>query len=195
MIRIAFIRHGTTAWNRAGRIQGRSDIPLEPQARAEFAALTLPPEWHDAQVWASPLSRACQTAQALTGQPPLQAPDLIEMNWGDFEGLRGKDLIQDPNSGYRHLEDWGWSFRPPNGETPREVADRVANWMHGQTKDAVAICHIGTIRAALALAHGWDFTGPAPFRIKRKRLYGLTLHGTTITPSGEVRLPAKTAMP
>lgn len=173
MIRIAFLRHGPTEWNRAGRIQGRSDIPLDADAQSELATLSLPPVWSEAQVWTSPLQRAVQTAQALSAAPPAVSGDLTEMHWGAFEGQRGEDLIGDPASGYRHLEDWGWTFRPPGGETPRAVANRVSRWMQGLTEDAVAVCHIGVIRAALALAHGWDFTGTPPFQIKRKRLYGI----------------------
>ena len=37
MTRLALVRHGHTEWNRAGRIQGRSDIPLDTDARAELS--------------------------------------------------------------------------------------------------------------------------------------------------------------
>ena len=39
MTRLALLRHGHTDWNRAGRIQGRSDIALDDEARAELSAL------------------------------------------------------------------------------------------------------------------------------------------------------------
>ena len=42
MIRLALLRHGHTAWNRAGRIQGRSDIPLDAQAREDLSGYALP---------------------------------------------------------------------------------------------------------------------------------------------------------
>ena len=48
-------------------------------------------------------------------------------------------------------------------------------WLCSLTGDNVAVCHIGIMRVILALAWGWEFTGPAPFRIKRNRLYVVDL--------------------
>ncbi|CAO3404406.1 histidine phosphatase family protein [Azospirillum palustre] len=130
MIRLAFLRHGITAWNREGRIQGRTDIPLDPESREQLAALTLPPDWHDATLHASPLSRAVETATLLgKGRPIHTDPRLIEMDWGAWEGLHGRDLRADPASGYRDLEQWGWDFRPPNGESPADVRERLTGWL------------------------------------------------------------------
>jgi probable phosphoglycerate mutase len=41
--------------------------------------------------------------------------------------------------------------------------------------DAVAVCHIGVMRVLIAHAMGWNFSGPAPFQIKRNRLYILLI--------------------
>ena len=188
MTRIAFLRHGPTAWNRAGRIQGRSDIPLDIAARAEMESFALPEAWQTAGLWSSPLGRAVDTARALTGRAPRTSGDLIEMHWGSFEGQRGADLIADPGSGYRHLEDWGWDFCPPEGETPRAVAERVLTWARRQDQQTIAVTHIGVMRAALACAHGWDFRGAAPFQIKRRRLYVIEVTPDSVTPLGVVRL-------
>lgn len=171
MTRLALLRHGHTEWNRAGRIQGRSDIPLDAQARQELAGYRLPEEWAEADLWSSPLSRARETASIVSGKEPRLAPELIEMNWGAFEGKRGADLIADPQSGYRHIEEWSWDFRPPSGESPAEVGDRLQPWLARLTGDTVAVCHIGIMRVILARAWGWNFRGPAPFKIKRNRLF------------------------
>lgn len=189
MIRLALLRHGHTAWNRAGRIQGRSDIPLDDQAREELRGYSLPAPWDKAELWSSPLMRAAETAELAAGRPPRTAPELIEMNWGDWEGLHGLDLKADPNSGFRDIEDWGWHYRPPGGESPAEVWARIAPWLHGLTRDAIAVCHIGIMRMILARAYGWDFDGPAPFRIKRNRLFVVEMEGASLTPWAEpVRL-------
>lgn len=121
---------------------------------------------------------------------PKTSAALTEMNWGDWEGLRGQDLILDPNSGYRHIEDWGWDYRPPNGESPAEVWARLVPWLDGLRSDAVAVCHIGIMRVILAKATGWDFSGPAPFRIKRNRLYVVELEAMQAQPE-PVRLPRR----
>jgi probable phosphoglycerate mutase len=185
------LRHGHTPWNRAGRIQGRSDIALDAEAEAQLAALALPSPWDAATLWSSPLSRASRTATLVSDRAPRQAPELIEMDWGGWEGCRGVDLIADAKSGYRHIEHWGWDFRPPCGESPAEVRDRLMPWIETLTGDNVAVCHIGIMRVLLAQATGWGFSGEAPFRIKRNRLYVLDLNGGTLTLQPE---PARLAV-
>lgn len=182
MIRLALLRHGHTDWNRAGRIQGRSDIPLDAAAREELAAQCLPAPWDQADLWSSPLMRAAETAELVAGRAPATSAALTEMNWGDWEGQKGLELLEQKDSDYRHIEDWGWHYRPPGGETPGEVRDRLAPWLHSLTRDTVAVCHIGIMRVLLAQAHGWDFDGPAPFRIKRNRMFVIELDGDRMTP-------------
>ena len=180
MIRLALMRHGHTHWNRMGRIQGRSDIALDDQARADLAGFTLPAPWDGGDLWSSPLERAAQTAQIVAGRAPVTAPELTEMNWGDWEGLCGVDLLADPTSGFRHIEDWGWGYHAPQGESPADVWERLRPWVNGLKADAVAVCHIGIMRVLLARAYGWDFDGPAPFRIKRNRLFILQIEGDSM---------------
>lgn len=194
MIRLALLRHGHTAWNRAGQIQGRSDIPLDDDARAELAQFSLPAPWDCADLWSSPLSRAVETAEIVAGRSPLRAPALTEMFWGDWEGKKGLDLKADPNSGFRDIENWGWHYRPPNGETPQEVWDRIVPWLETLQQDSLAVCHIGIMRMILAQAHGWNFSGPAPFRIKRNRLFVVEIDGNQLSPWTEpVRLIKRNA--
>lgn len=188
MIRLAFLRHGITAWNREGRIQGRTDIPLAPESREQLAALTLPPDWRDAALHASPLSRAVETATLLgKGRPVHTDPRLIEMDWGAWEGRHGRDLRADPASGYRDLEEWGWDFRPPNGESPADLRERLTGWLKELQSPLphLIVTHIGVMRVALALAWGWDFRGPPPVPVKRNRLYAMTLDADgTLRPAG-----------
>ena len=192
MTRLALIRHGHTAWNRQGRIQGRSDIPLDDEAVESLAALKLPVGWQSATLCSSPLRRAVQTAKLIAGRSPEAVDALIEMDWGDWEGEKGIELRADPNSGFRDIESWGWDYRPPNGESPAEVRDRLLPWLYRLRGDTVAICHIGIMRVILATAHGWDFTGPAPFRIKRNRLFVVEIGEGDIRPLSEpIRLEAR----
>lgn len=189
MTHLALLRHGPTDWNRAGRIQGRTDIELDPEAAAQISTLRLPPEWQDATLYSSPLSRARQTAMLISGRTPAISDALIEMNWGQWEGLRGHDLAQDPASGYLPIERWGWNYHPPGGETPMQVWTRLKPWLASLQGNAVAVCHIGVMRVLLAQAYGWAFEGPCPFRIKRNRLYILDLGATLSLATAEpVRL-------
>ncbi|MBW4707131.1 histidine phosphatase family protein [Roseobacter sp. YSTF-M11] len=177
MIRLGLLRHGHTSWNRQGRIQGRTDMPLDPDAEAQLTTYALPSPWDKAQLWASPLMRAKHTAQLIAGREPVVDDALIEMDWGDWEGLRGIDLRSDPASGFKDIEDWGWSYMPPNGESPDVLRRRLVPWAQNLTGDAVAVCHIGVMRVLLAHATGWNFEGPAAFRVKRHRLFVIEIDG------------------
>lgn len=194
MTRLALLRHGHTPWNRAGRIQGRSDIALDAEARTDLAALALPAPWDRAALWSSPLARAFDTARLVAAREPQTDPALIEMNWGAWEGQHGTELAADPASGFRHIEDWGWDYCPPEGEPPRAVLSRLEPWLAHLTGDTVAVCHIGVMRVLLAQAHGWNFDGPAPFAIKRNRLYLIEITEIGLVPLGDpVRLVPKGA--
>ena len=112
------------------------------------------------------------------------------MDWGRWEGRHGTDLLADPNSGYRHIEDWGWDFQPPGGETPKIVWKRVEPWIASLEGSSVVVSHIGIMRVVLARATGWNFDCPPPFRIKRDRLYKVDVQddGTLAFDNEPVRL-------
>lgn len=177
MKRLALLRHGHTPWNRQGRIQGRTDVALDPEAEAQLSALRLPTDWQSASLWSSPLQRAVRTAELVGGTMPRTDPALTEMNWGDWEGQNGEILRADTSSGFRDIENWGWDYRPPNGESPADLRARLLPWVRCLSGDAVAVCHIGVMRVLLAHAFGWGFEGPAPFQIKRNRLFVISIEG------------------
>ena len=152
--------------------------------------LRLPANFTGFHVVSSPLARAVETARIVTQVEPVTDTALIEMNWGQWEGGHGAKLRAEPDSGYRDMEHWGWDFRPPNGESPTDVRDRLRPWLSALQNDAVAVCHIGIMRVILAQAWGWNFAGPAPFKIKRNRLYIVDMNTMTADPD-PIRLPKR----
>lgn len=122
MIRLGLLRHGHTEWNRAGRIQGRSDIPLDPAAVVELGAQRLPAPWDKAALWSSPLLRAVETAQLVAGRPPLTDPALTEMNWGDWEGCIARDLHADPDLDHRTSRTGAGTIRHRMVKAPQPCA-------------------------------------------------------------------------
>ncbi len=185
MTKLALIRHGHTVWNRMGQIQGRTDIPLDAEAIAGLTNLALPVEWQNADLVSSPLQRAAQTAELIARRKPQTIAALTEMDWGDWEGKKGIDLKADPTSGFRDIEDWGWDYRPQNGESPAEVRTRLQGWLDTLQQDTVAVCHIGIMRVLLAMATGWGFQGPAPFRVKRNRLFVIDINSDGLFLNGD----------
>ena len=89
---IYLVRHGETVRNKAGRMQGRSDFPLnergEEQARLLGQRFRRAGVRFDA-VYASPLRRAVQTAALIAGEDADIRVDerLIEMDYGPYEGM------------------------------------------------------------------------------------------------------------
>jgi probable phosphoglycerate mutase len=112
------------------------------------------------------------------------------MDWGGWEGKRGLDLIADPRSGYRHIEEWGWDFAAPGGETPRAVLVRIQPWLERLSGTTIVVTHIGVMRVILARAYAWDFRGEPPFQVKRDRLYVVDVQddGSMIAQQKPVRL-------
>ena len=176
---VAFVRHGSTAWNEQRRMQGRRDIPLSESGKAEVRTWRLPAglafpvagavPWHS-----SPLRRAIETAQILSGAPPREEPALIEMDWGDWEGYGLDELRRRFGETFARNEDAGLDFRPPGGESPRDVRDRIVRWLrevaaHGEP--VVAVTHKGVLRAVLAAATGWDMMGKPPVRLQNGALH------------------------
>ncbi|MFO1048985.1 MAG: histidine phosphatase family protein [Geminicoccaceae bacterium] len=171
-MRICLIRHGITAWNTAGRIQGRRDIPLSDAGRAQVRSWRLPDGVAGARCVASPLRRATETAAILGFASPEQDARLVEMDWGEFEGRTLVELRDTLGPAMRELEDAGLDFRPPGGESPREVADRLREVLRGVAadgKDAVIVAHKGILRASLVLACGWRMLGKPPVRYEPER--------------------------
>jgi probable phosphoglycerate mutase len=157
MTALALLRHADTAWSVDARIQGRADVPLLPAARAR-----LPERCRGMHVVASPLRRCRETA-ALLGLSHEVEPRLIEMDWGEWEGETLARLRERPSM--VENEGRGLDFRPPGGESPREVWARVEPWLREVKRPTLAITHRGVIRVVLAAACGWDLRGPPPAKL------------------------------
>jgi len=173
---ILLVRHGETAWNREGRYQGRTDIPLSPDGEAQVRALgarlahvpiTL--------AIASPLSRARATAQAiLDGRDVALAsePALIEISHGAWEGQLSSDVER------AHAEMLGtWRNRPdrdvpagPGAETLGDVEarswpviERIAGQL-GPHDTALVVAHDAVNRVLLCRILGLPLTRVWAFR-------------------------------
>lgn len=164
MTNILLIRHFATDWNEAGRLQGRVDRPLSPGGRAFASGKCLPDGWHHAPVLCSPLLRARETA-ALLGLEVMTEPRLTEMDMGAYEGAVIKDLRQTYGQAFLDNEARGFDYQPPEGESPRQVLDRVTPVLAALQQDSVLVCHKGVMRAILAAAWNWDMLGKPPVKI------------------------------
>ena len=176
---VSVLRHAATDWNDAGRMQGRRDVPLSARGRDEASRWRLPQAVApDAEWFASPLSRAKDTASLLHRGVLAIEDALIEMDWGRWEGYRLDELKARHGEAFVHNEQRGLDFRPLDGESPREVMARIVPWLARvatRDRDVVAVTHNGVLRALLALVTGWDMRGKAPVKLRPASVHQFAL--------------------
>jgi broad specificity phosphatase PhoE len=167
MTLIALIRHGETDWNESGRVHSRSDIPLSPRGRRQVRTWRIPRELAGFDWFASPLVRARETAEILSGDAVTTDARLVEMDWAVWEGWTLDALRSEIGNLRAAWEAGGLDFRAPGGESPREVQARLRPFLAERAaagRPSVAVCHRGVIRAVYALATGWDMKSSPPCR-------------------------------
>jgi broad specificity phosphatase PhoE len=114
-------RHGNTAWTHSGQHTGLTDLPLTPDGErnavrlgGRLKGLTF------AKVFASPLQRAARTCELAGFEAAVETdPDLVEWNYGQYEGLTSAQILQ-------KRPDWDL-FRDgcPGGESPEQIGERA----------------------------------------------------------------------
>ena len=149
--RILLARHGQTAWNAQGRLQGHTDIELDDTGRTQAKQLA------DSlvgagitRVWSSDLARARQTATIVASElglpPPEVDAELRERKFGVFEGLTRDEILA------QHPEAWrAWvahTTHPPGGEPRDEATVRMQRALLRIVADdtALVVTHGGVMR-------------------------------------------------
>jgi probable phosphoglycerate mutase len=145
---VVLLRHAETEWSIAGKHTGRTDIPLTERGRELAAALR--PRFADrefALVLCSPLSRARETAALAGLEPDDYDEDLLEWDYGDYEGITTKDIR-------KGRPGWDlWSEGVPNGELPADVGartDRVIERALAADGDVCLVAHGHVLRVLAA---------------------------------------------
>jgi probable phosphoglycerate mutase len=165
-------RHGETAWSLSGQHTGRTDLPLtergERNARAlgeRLRGLTF------AKVFASPLQRAVRTCElAGFGRAAEIDPDLVEWNYGQYEGRRTAEIRAE-------RPDWQ-QFRDgcPGGESPDQIgarADRVVSRVRAVKGDVLVFSHGHFLRVLAPRWLGLDAAGGRYFLLDTASLSAL----------------------
>jgi broad specificity phosphatase PhoE len=152
MRRILLARHGETAWNALGKLQGHTDIALNDVGRDQARALAA--SFRDAgitAIWTSDLSRARETGEIIAGVLGLAAPtvdpELRERRFGVFEGLtRHECAAQHPEAWQQWVAQTG---TPPGGEPRADAAARL-----GRALRRIAATAATADGQALVVSHG-----------------------------------------
>ena len=151
--RVLLVRHGQTEWSLARRHTGRTDLPLTPTGEQQAAALRsridgLLPHG-PGLVLTSPLLRARHTADLAGLAPYVVDPDLVEWDYGTYEGLTRAEIQQD-------VPGWSvWRSPCPGGESSDQVqarCDRALTRIRGagDGADVVVVAHGHLLRALTA---------------------------------------------
>jgi len=186
-------RHGETEWNRIGRWQGATDIPLSDAGRAQ--ARLLADRLRDlriGRVHASHLSRALETAQIIAarlGAPaPTGDPRLRERGYGAFEGLTREECAERfPGVWEQYLADR--RVVPPGAEPQAEVIERITAAMTELAAAAdpsepgpiLVVSHGGVIRSFIHAT-----TGVVPPPLENVAVFRLRFEGGAFVTAEQV---------
>ena len=146
-MKVVLIRHGETEWSASGKHTGTTDIPLTDAGRRAAEHLRGRVAGRDfALVLSSPRTRARETA-ALAGLEPQVDDDLVEFDYGDYEG-RTTPEIREQRPGWSV-----WADGAPGGETAAQVgarADRVIERALAAGGDVALFAHGHLLRVLAA---------------------------------------------
>jgi broad specificity phosphatase PhoE len=160
-----FVRHGETDFNIAHRLQGRYETTINARGReqAKHCAGALRDlfireerEPADYAYVSSPLKRARETMEIVRAALGLDAgayavdDRLREISYGEWEGSTLPEISARAPNLLAAREHDKWDFRPPGGESYRDVAERVAAWYATVARDTVLAAHGGIARALMA---------------------------------------------
>lgn len=153
MGRWTLVRHGESVANVENWFAGHRDAPLTEVGREQAATLAkvLRHTAYD-RVFVSDMARALDTARAIVegrGLELVVTQSLRERYCGDLEGISTAELDRRGMHGQFRVFDW----RPPGGESLRDVAKRVLGFLAGVDADdrTLVVCHGAVMRAVVGV--------------------------------------------
>lgn len=136
-MRWLFVRHGETEMNRQRRYVGHSDVPLNEQGLREadeLAKRLAGGRESSVRLYSSDLRRCLQTARPLAAiwkVPIVPAVALRELSFGKWELFTYEQLMQQDGERASRWYDDPFAYAPPEGESLRQLGERVDLWMRG----------------------------------------------------------------
>lgn len=180
-MKLYIVRHGETDWNKARKVQGHSDIPLNEYGihLAEQTAEGMKDIPFD-MVYTSPLIRAKQTAEIiLSGRdiPVFESEGIKELGFGAYEGLccSGEFRAAESEAFKKFFTDTGNYIPAEGGESIQVLMERTGNFLKElcgneelQGKQILVSTHgaamtalLNNIRGNVAIADFWKWQVPA----------------------------------
>ncbi|MCP4541968.1 MAG: histidine phosphatase family protein [Chloroflexi bacterium] len=165
MTKIVLIRHGQTIWNRERRFRGQADVELDEfgQRQAQATGRYVAARWPVVAVYASPLQRTMQTAEAVARAQGLTATPLaglLDINFGEWQGRLSKDLAQRYPALFRTWEESPHAVHFPGGERLDDVRSRIVTALDDvvarhKGQEVALVSHTVANRVLLCAVLGW----------------------------------------
>ncbi len=183
--RLCLVRHGETAWNAEGRVQGQLDIPLNAtgHAQAQATAEALSAQTFTA-LYCSDLTRVRQTAAPSAQRLALPLnydAALRERHYGIFESHTYVDCREKFPEHYARFRDKDMDFDFGTGESLRtfhtrvlEAMQRIAHEHHGET--VLVFTHGGVLESVYRHAKAIGHAAPRDFDIPNAGLNWIEIH-------------------
>jgi broad specificity phosphatase PhoE len=199
--RFGLLRHGKTVWNEEKRIQGSGNSELTPtgiegcERWARFL-VSCGTTWHRFLV--SPLQRTIDTAEIINKELalPLQVEEgFREQDWGSWEGLTLQEIKESSPGILEDSVKHGWEFRPPGGESRKEVLGRVIQAIRLQAQERPAenllvITHLGVIKTMLYHIEKREFLPEEPQIVWKDRFHIISSSSNVLAiEQSNIRLP------
>lgn len=179
---IYLARHGETAWSLTGQHTGRTDLPLTKRGERNARRIGKRLSGRSfARVFTSPLQRATRTCElAGFGSVAEVDPNLIEWNYGEYEGLRTAEI-------QAKRPDWQL-FRDgcPGGESPGQVGERADHTVSRLRKIEGEVLIFSSGHFLRVLAARWLGLEPRAGQYFMLRTASLSGLGYENSPSGPV---------
>jgi len=177
--RLCLVRHGETAWNAEGRVQGQTDVPLNELGRAQARAVAtaLAGERFDA-IYSSDLVRVRETAAPAAerlGLPVALDPQLRERHYGIFERYTYAEVRDRFPAEYARFRDKDPAFDFVSGEALKAFERRALACVAGLVerhagRSLLVFTHGGVLEMVYRQVTGRGLSTPRDFEIPNAAL-------------------------
>jgi len=172
--RLCIVRHGETAWNAEGRVQGQLDIPLSANGLAQaYCVAAALPDGRFSALYSSDLQRVLETARPAAAKLGLEVriePRLRERHYGVFQGLTYAEAKSTLPSDYARFKSKDPEFDFRTGESLRAFFSRATQCIdeiarRHEREEILVFTHGGVLEMVYRFATGCGLSTPRDFEL------------------------------
>tara|TARA_B100000945_G_C20142497_1_gene484589 strand:- start:45 stop:647 length:603 start_codon:yes stop_codon:yes gene_type:complete len=178
-MKIFFVRHGETDWNKSGFLQGQTDIPLNKKGREQSETLSIKLEKKKINlIFSSPLIRSIETANKVAcrfNQGIICSNLLTERHFGILEGEKIEELKKSSRKKKILEKSATANYKPETGESLFEVNQRIFKFLKvldslEQRQTILCITHGGVLDLLYRIAINKEIYSPRKWKIPNAKV-------------------------